>query len=79
MENSFDSLNHNFLITALEHYGFRNNFIEWINILLKKQESSVINGSHTTNYFRLERGAREGDPILAYLFILVLEILFILI
>ena len=48
-KKAFDSLNHNFLITALEHYGFGNDFIEWIKILPKNQESCVINAGHTTN------------------------------
>ena len=43
----FYSLNHNLLITALEHYGFDNDFIEWIKILPKNQESCVTNGCHT--------------------------------
>ena len=77
-EKTFDSLNHNFLITTLEHYGFGNDYIEWIKLLIKNQESCAINGCQTTKYFRLERGARQGDPISAYLFILALEILFIL-
>ena len=63
------------MITALEHYGFGNDFIEWIKILLKNQESCVINAGHTTKYFRLER----VGPISAYLFILALEILFVFI
>ena len=50
-----------------------------MKILLRNQESCVINRGHTTIYFRLERGARQGDPILAYLFILALELFFILI
>ena len=29
-EKAFDSLNHNFLITSQEHYGFGKDFIDWI-------------------------------------------------
>ena len=36
-----------------------------------------MNGGHTTYYVNLERGNRREDPISAYLFILLLEILFI--
>ena len=66
-EKAFDSLNHKFLIAVLKKYGFGEDFIDWIKILLRDQESCVINGGHTTTYFRLERGARQGDPISAYL------------
>ena len=35
IEKAFNSLDHNFLISALEKYGFGKNFILWTKILLK--------------------------------------------
>ena len=64
---------------VLKKFGFGNDFREWIQILMKNPESYVINGGKTTPYFKLERGARQGDPILGYLFILALEVVFSLI
>ena len=78
-EKGFDSLNHNFLIAVLRKYSFGDDFIDWILILFNSQESCVINRGYSTKYFPLERGARQGDPISAYLFALALEIFFILI
>ena len=46
-------------------------------MLLKNQESYIITGEQTTNYFKLKRGTRQGDPLSAYLFILDLKIAFI--
>ena len=78
-EKAFDLVNHLFLITALEKYGFKEDFVKWIQILIQNQESCVINGGTTANYLKLVRGTRQGNPISAYLFILVLEIAFLFI
>ena len=37
-EKVFDSVSHLFLIPALEKYGFKEDFIKWIQILTKNQE-----------------------------------------
>ena len=75
IEKAFDSFDHTFLISALKKFGFGNHFVNWIETLISKQESCVINGGNTTQYFHLERGVRQGDPISAYIFILALEVL----
>ena len=75
LEKAFVSLDHDFLICVLKKVGFGDSFITWIKILLNDQQSSVLNGGLTTHYFILERGARQGDSISAYLFIIALEVL----
>ena len=70
---------HSFLIYAFKKFGFGKNSIDWIKILLYKQELCLLNGGFTAKYFNLEKGARQGDQISAYLFILALEIVFLLI
>ena len=53
IEKALDSLDHNFLIFTLEKYSFSKSFILWVKILLRDQESCVINGGTTTKYFSL--------------------------
>ena len=79
IEKAFDSLDHDFLVNVLNKFGFGSNFISWIKLLLNSQQSCVINGGNNTSYFNLEKGARQSDPVSAYLFILALEVFFVFI
>ena len=79
IEKAFDPLDHGFLLSVLKKFDFGENFIYWTNVLLNDQQSWVTNGIFTNIYFNLEKGACQGDPISAYLFIFALEVLFELI
>ena len=39
-------------------------------------DSCIINAGITKNYFKLDRGTLQGNPIFTYLFILVLDVVF---
>ena len=54
IEKTFDSSDHNLLISTLKKYDFSKNFVSWVKIL--SQQSCVLNGGATTKYFMLERG-----------------------
>ena len=61
---------------VLEQMNIAPEFIDWIKVLINKDESCVFNGGMSTGYFPLTRGSRQGDPIIAYLFIIVMEVFF---
>ena len=59
--------------------NFDQEFVNWVRVLLNKQDSCVLKGGKSTGYFPLQRGVRQGDPISAYLFIIVIEIFFLMV
>ena len=79
IEKAFDSLSHSFLLAYLKKFGFDHDFIRQVKILIESQESCIVNAGTTTSYFNLEKGAGQGDPVSAYLFILCLEVLFLIV
>ena len=73
IEKAFHSLDHGILLVIFKKFGFGNNFTDSVKILWTNQVSCVISGSSTTSYFKLEKGAHQGDSISAYLLIIALE------
>ena len=65
-------------MVVLKKFGFGPSILEWIETVLKNQETCVINGGTTTASLKLQKGARQSDPVSAYLFIIAIEILFYL-
>ena len=79
LEKAFDSFeDHDFLICVLKNFGFGNNCVNWIKTSLSDQKSCVI-WRFCYSVFHIKKGALEGHPISAYLFIIAVEVNFALI
>ena len=70
-QKAFSSLEWNFLLSCLEAFNFGSDFIRWVKTFYKNIHSCVINNGLMSDYFTLERGVRQGDPLSPYLLIVV--------
>ena len=50
-------------------------YSKWIHTFYKNISSCIMNNGFSTAFLEVQRGVRQGNPLSAYLFIIVLEIL----
>uniref|UniRef100_A0A3B3I0R1 Reverse transcriptase domain-containing protein n=1 Tax=Oryzias latipes TaxID=8090 RepID=A0A3B3I0R1_ORYLA len=72
---AFDSLEHNFIIAALNKFGFGQFFCNAVQTLYVNSNSSIKLASGTSPRFFLKRGVRQGCPLSVYLFLLSVQLL----
>lgn len=74
-QKAFDTVSHQFLENVLVKFNFGKSFIRWVQIMYNKAESCVSNNGWTSRPFHIQKGIRQGCPLSALLFLLVVEVL----
>lgn len=78
-EKAFDTVNWNYLFSTLRSFGFGEFFINCVKVIYNDINSCCLNNGNATPFFSPKRGIRQGCPVSALLFVLVVETLAIVI
>ena len=76
-EKAFDSISWQFMYRILEFFQFGHGFINWIKLFNNNIQATVIQCGTLSDFFSISSGARQGDPIAAYVFIVCVQILYL--
>ena len=77
-EKAFDSVSWKFIDNVMYFLNFGPEFRKWIEIILNDSKLCVIQNGIFSEFFKIGRECRQGDPISPYIFNMCVEIMGIL-
>ncbi|KAL3519687.1 hypothetical protein ACH5RR_017836 [Cinchona calisaya] len=75
---AYDTIRWEFLFLAMKLLKFPHKFLEWVKLCVCTAQFSVNMSVAMVGYFKNERGLSQEDPISPYLFLLVMEVFFMI-
>ena len=70
---AFDRVDHHFLFSVLEAFGFGPSFIKWVKLLYSNISSLVVANGFISDEFSILRGVRQGCGMSPLLYVLSIE------
>ena len=74
-EKAFDRVDHGFLFKTMETFGIGEEFIKWVKVLYSNASTKIKVNGHLTGNIPINRGVRQGCPLSALLYVMVIEVL----
>nr|GEY07853.1 RNA-directed DNA polymerase, eukaryota, reverse transcriptase zinc-binding domain protein [Tanacetum cinerariifolium] len=70
---AYDSIRWDFLDDVLISFGFGSKWRSWIRGSLSSGKASILVNGSPTSEFHFHRGLKQGDPLVPFLFLLIME------
>lgn len=74
-KKAFDTISKSFMLQAFKTFGFKTNFVKWVQVLINGTNSCINHGGWLSESFAINCGIRQGCPFSPLAFILSVELL----